>query len=45
MISNSLVALSGRRKTPKCQLRLLGGEDRGWMAVTEQTGERVGLDK
>lgn len=43
MISNSLMALSGKRKTHKCQLRVPTGEDEGRIAVVEQMGERVGL--
>lgn len=39
------MAASGRRKTPKCQLRLSTGEDGGRIAVAEQMGELVGLDE
>jgi len=44
MISSGLMAVSGRRKTPKHQLRLPMGEDGGWTTAGEQMGERVGLN-
>lgn len=45
IISGSLLAMSGRRKTPWCQLRLPLGEDRGQTAVTEQMEQLAGLGK